>query len=187
MKITTMECLTPCDGRTRKRKKQTKKTIGHNASFRELLPEQFLTVLRVCIYTQRKRSKSDLNVQASLLIILDRSGRGTMKVFDSRPRRLHVHLHFFISPVSVSPLGIHLLRKETPFFFLPQPILPCPTKGKKGTQQPKRIEAPFFFYFFSFIKLFHETAARTTQKKQKKRHSFELLMNSRLLCLHTVN
>lgn len=49
--------------RTDPKKKETnKKTIGHNASFRELLPEQFLTVLRVCIYTQRKRSKSDSNV-----------------------------------------------------------------------------------------------------------------------------
>ena len=65
-------------------------------------------------------------------------------------------LAFLYIPSSVSPLGIHLLRKETPFFFLPQPILPCPTKGKKEKRKKKRYtttkknRGSFFFIFLFF-------------------------------------
>jgi hypothetical protein len=55
----------------------------------------------------------------------------------------------------------------------PIPILPCPTKGKKGTEEVRRIEA-LFSYSFLHIKLFPETTGRTTSQrasKKKERHS----------------
>ena len=108
-------------------------------SFRELLSEPFPHPA----IGEKTDSKSEFSVAGPVLAVCY---IGTMKLFDSRPRRLHVH---FISLYpQCRPLG-HPLRK-TPF-FLPRPISPCPTKGKKGTSTTRRIEALLFILFFHQI------------------------------------
>ena len=80
-----------------------------------------------------------------------------MKVFDSRPRRLHVHLHFFISPSVVSARWAFIYYEKKPpsssfpnqFYHVRQKVRKKKEKKKRYTTTKKN-RGSFFFIFLFF-------------------------------------